>query len=42
MQSLKRKKIISEQDCLREFYASFEEKQRMMNKWRIYNLSKRK
>jgi len=35
-----KKRIITEQDCLREFYASIDEKHRALNKWRVRNLDK--
>lgn len=35
-----KKRIITEQDCLREFYANIDEKQRTLDKWRQKNLDK--
>ena len=35
-----KKRIITELDCLREFYASLDEKQRALNKWHQRNLDK--
>jgi len=37
-----KKRIITEQDCLREFYANLDEKQRTLDKWRQKNLEKHK
>jgi len=35
-----KRRIVTEQDCLREFYASLDEKQRTLDKWRQKNLGK--
>ena len=37
-----KKRIITEQDCLREFYANLDEKQLTLDKWCQKNLEKHK
>jgi hypothetical protein len=37
-----RRRIITEEDCLRELYENFDEKYRSLNKWREKNLNKYK
>jgi hypothetical protein len=37
-----KKRIITEQDCLREFYANLGENQRTLDKWRQKNLERHK